>query len=103
MKKVKCDAGCQGEFILLEYGVGQVWDDIERVGFCCPHCNHQYTSHYTNQQIRAMQVKMQELLAKSDPRKLTKRQLQGVMFRIRNLKQKIAFEMDQLRKAIETD
>lgn len=101
MKKVKCDAGCGSEFALLEYGVGQVSDDIERVGFCCPHCNHQYTAYYTNQAIRDMQAKMRELLAKSDPRKLTNRQLQGIRARIKNLKLKLAAEMDRLRKEMD--
>lgn len=101
MKKLVCDKGCQGEFILVEFGVGKVKDDIERVGFCCPHCDMQYTAYYTNTKIRKLQKEQQELLKQSDPRKLTERQLKGIMSRINNKKKQIKAEMDRLRVEVE--
>jgi hypothetical protein len=97
MKKLVCDKGCSGEFILLEPGVLPIWDDIEDIGFNCPHCDHRYTLHYSNDELKKLQAEQQKLLQRSDPRKLSKRQLQGVMSLVESKKRRIAQVLNELK------
>ena len=101
MKKVICNEGCKQEFLLLEFGVVVVRDDIERVGFQCPYCKKEYTTSYTNDHIKKLQEEQRVLLGKSDPRKLTALQLKGIQSKINNKKKQIKTAMDKLRKEIE--
>lgn len=101
MRKLICNDGCEQEFILLEFGVARVRNDIEKVGFQCPHCSKEYTAYYTDDHIKKLQEEQRILLSKSDPRKLTELQLKGVLSKINNKKNQIKSAMEKLRKEIE--
>lgn len=101
MKKVCCDAGCGEEFFILRFVAVPVRDDIERVGFDCPHCGHKYTAYYTNKKIKALTERQKILLKQSDPRGRTQGQVRGILRRIEATKQQIKAEMDKLRKEVE--
>lgn len=101
MKKIFCDAGCAQEFIILKLVTVPVRDDIERVGFDCPHCGHKYTAFYTNKKIKALQEQQKVLLKQSDPRGRPQGQVKGILRRIEATKQQIKAEMDKLRKEVE--
>ncbi|GIO83480.1 hypothetical protein J25TS5_04120 [Paenibacillus faecis] len=71
--------------------------------FVCPHCNHEYVSHYTDAEIRNLQVRIrhvQKMFANlgTDHTKTTKRKAAK---REAELKQQIKEKMDTLRAKIE--
>lgn len=123
--KTICNLGCKSEFEISSFKTepcseissepssetlknnktyqtkAQMEAQIEATFFQCPHCGYKYISFYTNPKIRCMQAKMRIMLAKSDPRKLTKQQEQSVTAEIKRYKEKIKAEMDELRRIIE--
>ncbi len=101
MKKALCDAGCGLEFFILKFEAVPVRDDIERLGFDCPHCGHKYTAYYINKKIKVLQEKQRILLRQSDPRGRTQGQIKGTLRRIEVIKRQIKAEMDRLRKEVE--
>lgn len=101
MKKVICNDGCNQEFILISPGIEIVKNDIENVGFNCPHCDKRYTLFYTNGHIKQLQDDQRKLLAKSDPTKLTQGQLKGILNRIEAKKREINEAMKKLKNEIE--
>lgn len=56
-----CDAGCQKPFDIEQFDTDKLHDDIERVGFTCPHCNHRYVAFYTNAEIRKLQARIRRV------------------------------------------
>jgi hypothetical protein len=59
----KCDF-CEQVFTLPELSVKVVERDIHLGFFCCPGCNHEYKSYYTNSKIRTRQEKINEFYKK---------------------------------------
>lgn len=98
LQRVKCDKGCQQEFVLIEIGKVHVWDDIEAVGFTCPHCGEFY-GHYQNDKIRRLQQEQQKLLSRG--RRAKGKALKGIMMQIEDRKTEIKNEMERLRTELE--
>lgn len=100
MQRVVCDDGCKQEFVLIEMGTKKIHDDVEFVGFSCPHCGKLY-GHYQNDKIKMMQQEQRKLL------KLGKRAkgqaLRKVLQRIESKKAEIKAEMDRLRTEVEVE
>lgn len=100
MQKVVCDK-CQKQF-KISIKKQKIEDDIERVYFVCPKCKEEYTSYYSNDeikdkqnQIRAMQEEYLKLRGKSF-KKAFKLQKE-----INKSKEEIGVDMDHLRRKVE--
>jgi hypothetical protein len=98
MQKVVCNAGCQKEFVLIEVGTARIGDDIEAVGFTCPHCGHFY-GHYQNEKIRRLQEEQRELLQRG--KRAQGKALRRLLQLIENKKAEISAEMNRLRAIVE--
>lgn len=98
MQRVICNAGCQEEFGLIEMGTVRIRDDIEAVGFTCPHCGHFY-GHYQNNTVKRLQREQRKLLSrgKNAKGKILKR----ILLQIEEKKAEIKAEMDRLRREVE--
>lgn len=53
---VNCDA-CKKDF-KMDIKVTKLDGGIEKVHFYCPHCNQEYISYFTNEEIRKKQKKV---------------------------------------------
>lgn len=84
--------------MLIEIGKVHVWDDIEAVGFTCPHCGEFY-GHYQNGKIRRLQQEQQKLLSRG--RRAKGKALKGIMMQIEDKKTEIKNEMERLRTELE--
>lgn len=95
MVELTCDEGCKKEFSLIKPGVDIVKDDILKTWFKCPHCGHEYVSHYTNSGIRELQGTVKMLQGSPQRNKRKARQ------RVKDLQAVIKTGMDRLRQEIE--
>lgn len=100
LQRVKCDKGCQREFVLIDIGKVHVWDDIEAVGFTCPYCGEFY-GYYQNDKVRKLQREQQKLLSRG--KRAKGKALKGIMMQIENKKAEIKNEMDRLRLRTELE
>jgi len=98
MQRVVCNAGCQNEFVLIEMGTARIRDDIEAVGFTCPHCGRFY-GHYQNKKIKRLQEEQQALLRRG--KHAQGKALRKLLQLIENKKDEIKAEMDRLRAIVE--
>lgn len=101
MIKVTCNEGCNEEFILISLGTEQLKEDIERVGFSCPHCGKVYISHYTNDEIKELKDKLSKLLKKSRKRNISNYLIGKYQKQVDNIQVQIKTTSDNLRKEIE--
>lgn len=95
---LKCDE-CENKFDLNAINTQtfeRLKDDIEHHYFECPNCNKQYTTHYLNNRMKELQEEIKMLKYKSDLKTKQKNKLA-------KLRQKIIYEHDQLKKAVEND
>jgi len=86
--------------MLIEVGTAHVRDDIEAVGFTCPHCGHFY-GHYLNDKIKALQQEQRKLLRRGKQAK--GHILKRIMQQIEAKKTEIKAEMDRLRNIVKGD
>ncbi|OUM85686.1 MAG: hypothetical protein BAA01_09465 [Bacillus thermozeamaize] len=100
MINLVCNEGCGQEFILISYGTEIVKDDVERVGFSCPHCGKVYTAYYQNSVTKQLQEELAALQRKLR-RGISAKQADSLDKRIRKTKRKLAAAMDDLRKEVE--
>lgn len=94
-----CDAGCQQTFEIEQFDTDKLHDDIERVSFTCPHCEHWYTASYTDSKIRKLQERIRRVQRRfADPsdnhEDAAKKEVE--------LQQQIKEKMDTLRQRIES-
>lgn len=99
MKNVTCNEGCGKEFTIIRMGSVIIRDDIERVGFDCPHCKKSYTVHYLNNHIKKLQEEQRKLLSLTASK--SERQLKGILSKIKSKKQEISKAMNELKKEVE--
>lgn len=57
-----CD-GCNKEFT-MEVKEDELYGDITKVYFTCPHCCKEYISHYLDENIKQKQQEIQEIVKK---------------------------------------
>jgi len=95
-----CNEGCGQEFILISYGTEIVKDDVERVGFSCPHCGKVYTEYYQNTAIKKLQEELAALQRKLR-KGISAKRADSLDKRIKKTKRKLAAAMDNLRKEVE--
>lgn len=91
-QKLQCDGddGCGGEFYVVALGAAKVKDDIEKVGFICPHCGKEFIAYFTNAGIRSLMELQQEIAAKPRTRRNCKLNLE--------LQARIKVGMERLRR-----
>ena len=75
-----------------------IQNDIEFVGFSCPHCHKAY-GHYQNEKITKLQNEQQKLLIRG--KRAKGKVLSNIMHAIENKKKEIEAEMDRLKLAWE--
>jgi len=98
LKRVICSEGCGKEFVLMEIVAVPIQNDIEFVGFSCPHCHKAY-GHYQNEKITKLQNEQQKLLIRG--KRAKGKVLSNIMHAIENKKKEIEAEMDRLKLAWE--
>ena len=103
MIKVTCSEGCGEEFIILSLGREPIQRGIERVGFSCPHCGQVYTSYYANHKINELNAKLSELQQRPGQVPMNQRQIASLETQISNVKKRLALEMSNLRKKMESN
>lgn len=99
----RCDAGCGNTFTIDQIKTQRLSGGIDKVYFVCPHCNHEYVSHYTDAEIRNIQARIRRahmVFASLGPDH-TKEAKRKVAKREAELKQQIKEKMDTLRAKIE--
>lgn len=94
----RCDAGCGNTFTIDQIKTRRLSGGVDKVYFECPHCNHEYISHYTDAEIRNLQASIrhvQKMFANlgTGHTKAAKREAE--------IKQQIKEKMDELRTRIE--
>jgi len=99
--KMTCDEGCNEEFILISLGTEQVKDDVERVGFSCPHCGKVYISHYSNDEINKLKDDLSKALKKSRKRNLSNYLIKKFEKQVNDIQAQIKTTSENLRKEIE--
>lgn len=102
MLNLTCNDGCGQDFILIEYGKEVIKEDIERVGFSCPHCGKVYTSYYSNDKVNALLDKLTNLKRKPKNIKFTPATLKVYEKEVAKAKKELAEAMDTLRKEVES-
>ncbi|MBE6067755.1 MAG: hypothetical protein E7211_08695 [Clostridium lundense] len=61
--KIKCDK-CDHEFELKKLKTKKLEDNIQRTYFVCPKCGQEYTSYYTDWQVRLNKQEINRLADK---------------------------------------
>jgi len=97
MQKFDCNE-CDEQVTLadIEKTVGkeELHDNIIREYFKCPHCNKEYTTHYTNEEIRALQKRMRMV------RKMTPMTTKNMNI-VNGLKRQAIYLGNKLKKEVE--
>lgn len=83
---------------MIEVGIAHIGDDIEAVGFTCPHCGRFY-GHYQNQTVKKLQQEQAALLKKG--KRAQGKALRRLLQLIENKKAEISAEMNRLRTIVE--
>lgn len=97
MNKLYCNDGCQKEFNVSEMkvGVDALIGGIEHHYIQCPDCKQKYTSYYTDEKIRALQVQV-KMIQKKAPLKIKQRnQLNKLIRRMQFMSNQIKMKVEQ--------
>ena len=97
MNKLICEEGCQQLFDVNDMKIGKeaYSGGIERHYLECPHCKHKYTSYYTDDNVRALQL---EVIALKNKGALNMRQRNKMNALIRQMQTM----SDEIKNRIET-
>lgn len=93
-----CDAGCQRAFTLENFQHERLHDGIEKTFFCCPHCDTEYVTFYTDEDIRKLQERIRRVQRRfADPED----NHEDAARKEAELKEQIKEKMDALRERME--
>lgn len=93
---VVCD-NCNKEF-KIKIKTQKLKGDVERVYFACPKCKTEYTSYYTNNNVKGLQKELNALQREYNSlRGKNVGKSYGVLQEITKIKNKIGKEMDLLK------
>lgn len=95
--KVVCDGGCGQEYE-INVKTAQLGDGIEKVYFTCPHCEHEYVSFYTDEEIRKLQEKIRKVYRRIGDDKYDQKAVTSQKLKLRK---QIETKMGLLRAKIE--
>ena len=98
MNQLICNEGCNQLFNISQLKIGRdaLTGGIEHHYIQCPNCNHKYTSYYTNDEIRTMQVRVKALQNKAP---LTTRDRNRLNTMIRQMQQ----ASNKIKESIESN
>ncbi|MGM1048391.1 MAG: hypothetical protein ACQEXX_19940 [Bacillota bacterium] len=56
-----CNAGCNQAFTFDDFTFEQLHDGVVKTYFTCPHCGHEYTASYIDEETRNLQEKIRKV------------------------------------------